>query len=104
MKASPLLLAGALTLAAGPGLAAPKPAPIADWTKKSPIRVVPGWIPDQEGTIVHMVPGARSGPNAPRPCEPPPAAAAPDCRCAPDAGVVKFRPLTSGNRRPPSLS
>ena len=93
MKASPLLLAGALVMAAGPALAARArtPAPLPDWTRKSPIRVVPGWIPDQEGTIVHMVPGASSGPKAA--AAPASAAAqAPDCRCAPDSGVVKFRP------------
>ena len=92
MKASPLLLAGALLMAAGPALAAPAP----DWTKKSPIRVVPGWIPDQEGTIVPMVPGARSGPKpakqAAAAAAPTAAATAPECRCAPDFGVVKFRP------------
>ena len=97
MKASPLLLAGALLMAAGPALAAPSrsPAPAPDWTRKSPIRVVPGWIPDQEGTIVHMVPGASSGPKpAKQAAAPAPTTAAgtPDCRCAPDSGVVKFRP------------
>jgi hypothetical protein len=91
MKASPLLLAGALLMAAGPAFAAPKPVAAPDWTKKSPIRVVPGWIPDQEGTIVHMVPGASSGP---KPAKEAAAALAkaPECRCAPDSGVVKFRP------------
>ena len=96
MKASPLLLAAALLMAAGPALAAPghRPAPAPDWTRKSPIRVVPGWIPDQEGTIVHMVPGASSGPKPARQAAAPaaPATDAPECRCAPDSGVVKFRP------------
>ncbi len=93
MKASPLLLAGALLMAAGPALAAPKSALGPDWTKKSPIRVVPGWIPDQEGTIVHMAPGASSGPKPAKQAVAPAATAkAPDCRCAADSGVVKFRP------------
>ena len=56
MKAPLLIVAAVAVLAAGPALAA---AP--DWTRKSPIKVVPGWIPDREGTIVHMVPGASSG-------------------------------------------
>ena len=87
MKALSLLVAGAVLMAAGPALAAP------DWTKKSPIKVVPGWIPDQEGTVVKMVPGASSG-RKPAKAAPAQLAAAkaPECRCPAGPGVVKFRP------------
>ncbi len=86
MKAAILLAAGAVLMTApGPALAAP------DWTRKSPIKVTPGWIPDQEGTIVKMVPGASSGRKTPAATTAAPVAKAPECRCATDAGVVKLR-------------
>ena len=71
MKALILLAAGAGLLAGGPALAA------ADWTVKSPIKVEPLAIPDMDGTIVRMVPGASSG----RQAQPISIAAAPACAC-----------------------
>jgi hypothetical protein len=82
MRALVLLLAGAV-------LTAPAAASM-DWTKKSPIRVTPSWLADREGTIVKMVPGARSGRKAPA------AATAPaprDCGCQPIGESGRAEPL-----------
>lgn len=72
MRAPVLFLAAAAALlAAGPSLAkAHKPHKVhradpADWTVRSPILVTPSAIPDADGTIVKMVPGARSGDGRP---------------------------------------
>jgi hypothetical protein len=59
MKALIVLSAATALLAASPAFANP------DWTLKSPIKVTPSSIPDTDGTIVKMVPGARSGATPP---------------------------------------
>jgi hypothetical protein len=55
MRVLILVTATAALVAATPAFANP------DWTVKSPIKVTPSSIPDPDGTIVKMVPGASSG-------------------------------------------
>jgi hypothetical protein len=55
MRVLTLVMAAAALAAATSAFANP------DWTVKSPIKVSPSSIPDAEGTIVKMVPGASSG-------------------------------------------